>query len=456
MVGSTIDGVIIIDSSGRPIIQSNFRTTFPSYPLVHIDAFNDALAKCSFHSDLDPVLHVSAAASDERHTSACCHLEHGGLRFLCPVSEEADPLFVFSFLETFIRTLQEYLGDVSASSLKDNFDVVYQLLEEMLDNGHPLTTESNALRDIVLPPSFFNKILNVAGVSGLSAATPTPFSSPIPWRKSGLRYNANEIYFDINEEVDTIVSKTGGVLSSSIWGIIKCNSRLSGTPDLHLTFTNPKLLLDPSFHPCIRLSKFASNKSLSFVPPDGNFTLMEYRVDTAPISQTATGAPQIQQLPISLKASIQLTDFGGNFEFVLSTRPSVKVLESVVFTFFLGHTSTSANCSCLVGGGPIGMNDGKKEGSWNYDPRSQVLAWDIAQLTTNPIILRGSFTSTEPHARPARSVKIAFQMPRHSLSGLKVDQLKLTGEMYKPYKGVRINSSGKVEWRMQTRHVSES
>lgn len=44
----------------------------------------------------------------------------------------ADPLFVFSFLETFIRTLQEYLGEVSASSLKDNFDVVYQVRSILL------------------------------------------------------------------------------------------------------------------------------------------------------------------------------------------------------------------------------------------------------------------------------------------------------------------------------------
>ena len=38
-----------------------------------------------------------------------------------------DPLFVFAFLQRFVEILQDYLGDVSASSLKDNFDVVYQV-----------------------------------------------------------------------------------------------------------------------------------------------------------------------------------------------------------------------------------------------------------------------------------------------------------------------------------------
>lgn len=134
-----------------------------------------------------------------------------------------DPLFVFAFLQRFVEILQDYLGDVSASSLKDNFDVVYQarnnlvalassnalsqLLEEMVDDGYPLTTEFNALRDIVLPPSFVNKILSVAGVAGLSKASATPFSSPIPWRKAGLKYNNNEIYFDIVEELEAIISR---------------------------------------------------------------------------------------------------------------------------------------------------------------------------------------------------------------------------------------------------------
>ncbi|KAF8589298.1 hypothetical protein K439DRAFT_1229823, partial [Ramaria rubella] len=99
------------------------------------------------------------------------------------------------------------LGDVSASMLKDNFDVVYQitLLKEMVDDGYPLTTKSSSLRDLVLPPSFINKIISVAGVAGLAKASSTPFSSPILWRKTGLKYNNNEIYFGVVEELDAVV-----------------------------------------------------------------------------------------------------------------------------------------------------------------------------------------------------------------------------------------------------------
>lgn len=85
----------------------------------------------------------------------------------------------------------------------------------MDSGGHPLTTAPNALRDIVLPPSLLNKLLSVAGAnfnstinsgSGLSAAGGA-FSSPIPWRKAGLKYTSNEVYFDMVEELQAIVNR---------------------------------------------------------------------------------------------------------------------------------------------------------------------------------------------------------------------------------------------------------
>ena len=90
-----------------------------------------------------------------------------------------------------------------------------------------------------------NKILSVAGVPGLAKSSATPFASPIPWRKTGIKYSNNEIYFDVVEELDAIVSRyevavlivllrsmtsnrTGIVVSSTAWGKIKVNCRLSG------------------------------------------------------------------------------------------------------------------------------------------------------------------------------------------------------------------------------------
>ena len=116
-----------------------------------------------------------------------------------------------AFIRTFLDIIIEYFGEVTTPALKDNFDIVHQLLEETLDaGGHPITTSPNALRDIVLPPSLITKILSVTGISGLSGPTTnnlSAFSSPIPWRKAGVRYNNNEVYFDIVKTLDAVVNK---------------------------------------------------------------------------------------------------------------------------------------------------------------------------------------------------------------------------------------------------------
>ena len=197
-----------------------------------MDAFNHALDNARRPADVDPVLYIPSYNTIQS-PSACCHIPCADMRFLCAISGNSvcsiiflphsltesntvDPLFAFAFLQTFTDILHEYFGTLSAATLKENFAVVYQLLEETLDSGgHPLTTSPNALRDIVLPPSLLTKLLSVAGAninttinsgSGLGSAG-GPFSSSIPWRKAGLKYSSNEIYFDMVEKLEAIVNK---------------------------------------------------------------------------------------------------------------------------------------------------------------------------------------------------------------------------------------------------------
>ena len=37
---------------------------------------------------------------------------------------------------------------------------------------------------------------------------------------------------------------------------------------------------DVKFHQCVRLSRFESDRTISFIPPDGEFELMSYRLNT--------------------------------------------------------------------------------------------------------------------------------------------------------------------------------
>lgn len=424
-----IDGLIILDTAGRPIIQSGFRSSSSAYPLLHIEALNNALSKASRPSDVDPVLYVSSLELDT--PSACCHVKHGDLRLLCPVSGDVNPLYVFAFLQTFIDILREYFGQISAETLKDNFDVVYQLLEETLDaSGHPSTTYPNALRDIVLPPSLLQKVLSVAGVTGLAnqSSNQHPFASPIPWRKTGVRYNANEVFFDLLEELRAVVNKNGIAAMSQVWGTVHANSRLSGTPDLLLSFAGSQTLTDCSFHPCVRLQRWTRDKQLSFVPPDGQFTLMSYRYQPAGTHAIA--------IPFTVKASVVIDESKGTFDVIVTSRLTTRTIEKMTVDWFLGETASGASCAA------------SNSSSWTFDSRARTLRWEMKNITpSSSFNLRGHFATTDKVPRPSRGFRIKFEVLQHTFSSLKVDQLKLTGEMYKPYKGVRGRSMGDVEWR---------
>lgn len=86
-------------------------------------------------------------------------------------------------------------------------------------------------------------------------------------------------------------------------------------------------------------------------------------------------------------------------------------------------------------------------------PARRTLRWSLPPTASGRnATLQGTFTSADAHPRPARAAQVSFAMPPGALlSALKVDQLKLSGETYKPYKGVRGRALGRVEWRVEWR-----
>ena len=90
------------------------------------------------------------------------------------------------------------------------------------------------------------------------------------------------------------VNANGNVVRSEILGAVKMKCYLSGMPELRLGL-NDKVMFestgrnargkaiemeDVKFHQCVRLSRFENDRTISFIPPDGEFELMSYRLST--------------------------------------------------------------------------------------------------------------------------------------------------------------------------------
>ena len=54
----------------------------------------------------------------------------------------------------------------------------------------------------------------------VSGTLPTGQLSNIPWRRTGVKYTNNEAYFDVIEEVDAIIDKSGTTVTAEIQGYV--------------------------------------------------------------------------------------------------------------------------------------------------------------------------------------------------------------------------------------------
>jgi AP-3 complex subunit mu len=195
-----MDGLILLDiTQGRPLLRSSFAHHPPAYPLLHVEAYLAA------RPDPPPIIPLLPPATP----SAVCHISNDSLALIASISNNADPLLAFALLETLSSLLHHHLNASSLSPvlIKENYHLVFQLIEELLQNDIPTTTDPNLLRDILLPDTFINKIMSISPVAAIAKSSPSPFTSPIPWRQAGVRHGNNEIFFDIVEQLECLVSR---------------------------------------------------------------------------------------------------------------------------------------------------------------------------------------------------------------------------------------------------------
>lgn len=85
----------------------------------------------------------------------------------------------------------------------------------MIDNGFPLTTEPNILREMIAQPNIVSKVLSVVtgNSSNVSETLPGATASCVPWRTSDPKYANNEVYVDLVEEMDATINRYEGRFS---------------------------------------------------------------------------------------------------------------------------------------------------------------------------------------------------------------------------------------------------
>jgi len=416
-----IHSLFTINSSGDVFLEKHWKSVI-SRSIV--DYFFDAQNAAKNPIDIPPVI-----ATPHHYLIS---IYRCNIFFVAVCMTEVPPLFVIEFLHRVVDTFEDYFTECSESSIKDNYVVVYEVLDEMLDNGFPLATEANILKELIKPPNMLRTVVNtVTGKSNVSEVLPTGQLSNIPWRRQGVKYTNNEAYFDVIEEVDAIIDKSGSTVSAEIHGYIDCSVKLTGMPDLTMSFVNPRLFDDVSFHPCVRYKKWESDRILSFVPPDGNFRLVSYHI----------GSASVVAIPVYVRHSLSwLGGTQGRLDLTVGPKQTMgRTVEKVKIEIAM-HKSV-LNCSLTP-----------SQGKYSFDPVSKVLCWEVGKIEAAKLPnLRGSVNlvtgATPEPTNP--SISVQFAISQLAVSGLKVNRLDMYGEKYKPFKGVKyLTKAGRFQVRM--------
>ena len=424
--------VFVLDQKGKVIIWRNYRGEVS--PSV-VEKFVMTIVEGD-ESNVKPVF------SDD---GVCyCWIKVSNLYFLALTQRNSNALMILAYLYKLADTLREYFRVLDEESLKDNFVLTYELFDEMMDNGVPQVTEVKILKEFIKTESLLSLVTNES--TALQVKPPTAVTNAVSWRNEGIKYKKNEIFLDVVEKVNVLVSAGGQVLRSEVIGVLRMKSFLSGMPELKLGL-NDKLLFDGGnstgkavemedikFHQCVRLARFESDRTIAFIPPDGEFELMSYRLNT-----------QVKPL-IWVETVVDKSKGKSRIEFIVKARSQFKtrsVANNVEIYVPVPSDADTPQFKVSVGS------------AW-YDPERDALVWSIKQFQGGKdFIMTASFglPSISGDHRDAflkRPITVKFEIPYFTASGLTIRFLKIVEKSgYQALPWVRyITQHGDYQLRM--------
>ncbi|XP_077326361.1 AP-1 complex subunit mu-2 [Lithobates pipiens] len=416
--------VFVLDLKGKPLICRNYKGDLD---MTEIDHFMPLVVQREEEGNLTPLL-----VHGKIHF---LWIKHSNLYLVALTNKNANASLVYSFLYKMVEVFTEYFKELEEESIRDNFVIVYELLDEIMDFGFPQTTDSKILQEYITQQG--NKLETA------KSRVPTTVTNAVSWRSEGLKYKKNEVFIDVIESVNLLVNTNGSVLLSEIVGSVKLKVFLSGMPELRLGLNDRVLfeltgrnknktveLEDVKFHQCVRLSRFENDRTISFIPPDGDFELMSYRLNT------------------QVKPLIWIESVIEKF-----THSRLEIMVKAKGQFKKQSVANNVEISVPVPSDADSPKFKTSVGSAKYVPEKNVVIWTIKSFPGGKeYLMRAHFglpsvEREEMEGKPPIGVK--FEIPYFTVSGIQVRYMKIIEKSgYQALPWVRyITQSGDYQLR---------
>eukprot|EP00092_Neocalanus_flemingeri_P009158 GFUD01009859.1.p1 GENE.GFUD01009859.1~~GFUD01009859.1.p1 ORF type:complete len:424 (+),score=150.09 GFUD01009859.1:45-1316(+) len=418
--------IYFLDMKGKVLMYRNYRGDIEN---TVIDKFIGLV------SDMEDDNNDCPLIKTEECTFA--YIKHSNVYMVATIRKNSNIAMLFTLLHRICQVMQEYFKEVEEESIKDNFVICYELMDEMIDFGYPQTTDAKILQEYITQEGY--------KLESAQPKLPPAVTNAVSWRPEGIKYRKNEVFLDVIESVNLLAGAQGNVLRSEIVGNVKMRVYLTGMPELRLGL-NDKILFestgrgksksveleDVKFHQCVRLSRFENDRTISFIPPDGEFELMSYRLNThvKPLiwieSVIERHAHSRVEIMVKAKSQFKRRSTANNVEIVI---PVPNDADSPKFKTTIGHCK--------------------------YAPEQNAVIWTIKSFPGGKeYIMKAHFgmpsvTGDLNEGKPPINVK--FEIPYFTTSGIQVRYLKIIEKSgYQALPWVRyITQNGDYQLRTQ-------
>lgn len=422
----TISNMFIMDLKGKVIISRNYRG---DVPMNASDRFANYIQERD-EMEQRPIF------TDGGLTFA--FIKVNNLLLMCITKHNSNIALLLMYLYRLAKVFKDYFGELEEESIRDNFVIIYELMDETMDFGYPQAMDSKILREFIIQES--NKYET-------APRPPVAVTNAVSWRSEGIKHRKNEIFLDVIERLNLLVSSNGAVLNSEIVGAIKMKSFLSGMPELKLGL-NDKLMFeatgrpmtrgkaveleDIKFHQCVRLARFENDRTISFIPPDGEFDLMTYRLST-------------HVKPLIWVEAVVEPHTHSRIEYMIKAKSQFKsrsMANNVDIIIPVPHDVDSPSFKSSIG-------------TVTYLPDRNAVIWCIKQFNgAREYLMRAHFglpsVSSEDAEQWKAPIEVNFEIPYFTVSGIQVRYLKIIEKSgYQALPWVRyITQNGDYQLRM--------
>jgi hypothetical protein len=91
------------------------------------------------------------------------HVKDGGVHVVATTRDNVSPSFVLEFLRRICTIIKDYCGHLSEESIRKNFVLIYELLDEAVDYGVPQASCSPSNLHMCKEKAWCCRINNAAG-----------------------------------------------------------------------------------------------------------------------------------------------------------------------------------------------------------------------------------------------------------------------------------------------------